>query len=101
MLDIVVMRLHSRLAAARLAVLTLLVRLHQSSFIEGQAIATLSAMTVKFAINNVLTRRARYANVAECGVLVERRQGYDRQGIHSNFGVERRGRRSDRNSVPS
>jgi dolichol-phosphate mannosyltransferase len=47
------------LAAQYVAVLTLLFRLHQSTFIPGQAIATLSAMTVDFAINNALTYRAR------------------------------------------
>jgi hypothetical protein len=41
------------------AVLTFLFRLLQSTFIRGQAIATLSAMTVDFAINNVLISRAR------------------------------------------
>jgi hypothetical protein len=41
------------------AVLTLLFRLHQGAFIQGQAIATLSAMTVDSAINNLLTYRAR------------------------------------------
>jgi hypothetical protein len=43
------------------AVLTFLFRLVQSTFIRGrgQAIATLSAMTIDFAINNVLIDRAR------------------------------------------
>jgi hypothetical protein len=38
-------------------VLTLLFRLHQSTFMQGQEIATLSAMTVNFAINNVYRLR--------------------------------------------
>jgi dolichol-phosphate mannosyltransferase len=42
-------------AAVHFAVLTLLLRLHQCTFIQGQAIATLCAMTVNFSINNVLT----------------------------------------------
>src|SRR5258708_6145956 len=41
------------------AVLTFLFRLLQSTFIRGQAIAALSAMTVHFVINNVLIDRAR------------------------------------------
>jgi putative flippase GtrA len=66
MLDIVVKRL--RAEAGKLdsvttgyysAVLTLLFRLHQSTFIQGQAIAALSAMTVNFAINNVFTHWVR------------------------------------------
>ena len=36
-----------------------IVAMLQSTFIRGQAIATLSAMTVDFAINNVLIDRAR------------------------------------------
>jgi hypothetical protein len=34
-------------------------RLYQSAFIQGQEIATLSAMTVNFAISKVLTYRDR------------------------------------------
>jgi hypothetical protein len=41
------------------AVLTLLFRLYQGAFIHGQEIATLSAMTVNFAIKKVLTYRDR------------------------------------------
>ena len=55
MLDIVVKRLHAvdALGAALYsAVLSLLFRLHQTTFVEGQTIATLSAMTMSFAINN-------------------------------------------------
>jgi hypothetical protein len=54
-LDIVVKRLHAvdALGAALYsAVLSLLFRLHQATFVEGQTIATLSAMTMSFAINN-------------------------------------------------
>ena len=39
--------------------LTLLFRLHQSTFIRGQAIAALRKMTVDLANNNVLIHRAR------------------------------------------
>jgi hypothetical protein len=63
MLDVVVKRLHAeagKLDAVTMgyfhsAVLTLLIRLHQSIFIQGQAIATLGAgaATVNFVINNV------------------------------------------------
>jgi hypothetical protein len=64
----------SRLAAARLvaaaigdafgvtpyfAVFLLLLRLLQSTFIRGQSIATLNAMTIDFAINNVIIDCAR------------------------------------------
>jgi hypothetical protein len=64
----------SRLAAARLvaaaigdafgvtpyfAVFTFILRLLQSTFIRGQPIATLSAMTIDFAINKVIIDRAR------------------------------------------
>jgi len=41
------------------AVLMLLFRLLQSAFLQGRVIATLSAMTVDFAIDNVLIARAR------------------------------------------
>jgi hypothetical protein len=41
------------------AVLTFLFRLLQSTLFRGQAIATLSAITVDFVINNVLIDRAR------------------------------------------
>ena len=46
-------------ATQYIAVLTFLFRLYQSTFIPGKAIATLSAMTVDFAIDNVLIARAR------------------------------------------
>ena len=64
----------SRLAAARLvaaaigdafgvtpyfAVFTFLLRLLQSTFIRGQSIATLNAITIDFAINSVIIDRAR------------------------------------------
>jgi hypothetical protein len=55
MLDIVVKRLHAADAlgaALYSAVLSLLCRLHQTTFVEGQTIATLSAMAMSFAINN-------------------------------------------------
>jgi hypothetical protein len=63
----------SRLTAARLvaaaigdafgvtpyfAVLAFLLRLLQSTLIRGQSIATLNAMTINFAINNVIIDRA-------------------------------------------
>ena|ERR1700730_12165448 len=41
------------------AVVTFFFRLLQSAFIRGHAIATLSAITVDFAINNVVIDRAR------------------------------------------
>jgi hypothetical protein len=40
------------------AVFTFLLRLLQSTFIRGQSIATLNAMTIDFAINNVIIDRA-------------------------------------------
>ena len=48
MLDVVVKRLHAEVG-------TLLIRLHQSIIIQGQAIATLGAgaVAVNFVINNV------------------------------------------------
>jgi hypothetical protein len=41
------------------SLLTVLVRVHQSVFIQGQTIATLSAMTIGFAIKNARKYRAR------------------------------------------
>jgi putative flippase GtrA len=46
-------------ATVYFAVLALLLRLHQSAFVQGQEVATLSAMTVHFAIKKVLTYRDR------------------------------------------
>jgi dolichol-phosphate mannosyltransferase len=43
--------------AVHFAVLTLIFQKMHHSFVEGQAVATLSAMTFNFAVNNVLTYR--------------------------------------------
>src|SRR5665213_1391010 len=45
--------------AVHFAVLTLIFQWLQGTFVKGQAIATLCAMTFNFAVNNVLTYRDR------------------------------------------